>query len=107
MGWIVVHPFNTLGIRMNLTVEANGGGKPLSFYRFSKNIIQKEGVSALYQGIGAGLLRQLFYATSRFGLFEVFRDTWAKYRPMDFAGRLVCGMVSGGKQDIQNLFLRY
>lgn len=106
MGWVVVHPFNTLGIRMNLSAAANG--KPVSFYRFSQNIVAHEGVSALYQGIGAGLLRQLFYATSRFGLFEVFRDMWAQYRPMDIVGRLVCGMVSGGelvfdKQPIDDL----
>ncbi len=95
MGWVVVHPFNTLGIRMNLSAAKEG--KSLSFARFSTEVVQKEGFMTLYQGIGAGLLRQLFYATSRFGLFEVFRDTWAQYRPMDFAGRLVCGVLSGGK----------
>jgi len=93
MGWVVVHPFNTLGIRMNLSASTKE--KSISFLNFSRSIVRTEGLSALYDGIGAGLLRQLFYATSRFGLFEVFRDAWANYRPMDFAGRLTCGVLSG------------
>ena len=51
---------------------------------------------ALYSGLGAGLLRQFFYATSRFGFFEVFRDELAKYRETDFLSRLVAGVTSGG-----------
>jgi len=50
----------------------------------------------LYSGLSAGLLRQIFYATSRFGLFEVFRDEMAKYRPTDFYSRLITGCASGG-----------
>ena len=48
-------------------------------------------------GLSAGLLRQIFYTTSRLGLFEVFRDEMAKYRPTDIWSRLSTGMVSGGR----------
>lgn len=95
IGWVVIHPFNTLGIRMNLA-SSSGASAETSFFKFSSSIISKEGTGALYKGLGAGLLRQLFYATSRFGFFEVFRDTMAKYRETDFLSRLVCGVVSGG-----------
>jgi solute carrier family 25 (mitochondrial oxoglutarate transporter), member 11 len=95
IGWIIVHPFNTLGIRMNL---ASQSGAPVesSFLKFSSNIVKKEGLLSLYSGLSAGLLRQLFYATSRFGLFEVFRDELAKHRETDFVSRLVSGCTSGG-----------
>lgn len=95
IGWVVIHPFNTLGIRMNLA-SSSGASVETSFLKFSSSILKKEGVGALYKGLGAGLLRQLFYATSRFGFFEVFRDNLAKYRETDFFSRMICGVVSGG-----------
>ena len=99
IAWAVIHPVNTLAIRMNL---ASSSGDPvravqLSFPKFAKGIVEKEGFGVLYKGLGAGLLRQVFYATSRLGLFEVFRDTLAKYREIDFASRMVCGVFSGGR----------
>ena len=52
---------------------------------------------SLYDGLSAGVMRQIFYATSRFGLFETFRDMYkAKFGSIDFMGRLVCGVTSGG-----------
>jgi len=95
MGWVAIHPFNTLGIRMNLATSSNSGTKT-SFLKFSSDLIKEKGFVSLYDGLSAGLLRQLFYATSRFGLFEVFRDQLAKYRETDFVSRLVCGVTSGG-----------
>jgi len=93
-GWIVVHPFNTVAVRMNLANMA--GGPPKSLGVFTSEIISKEGVSSLYAGIGAGCLRQVFYATSRLGLFETFRDIAAQYRKTDFAQRFTLASVSGG-----------
>ncbi len=95
-GWFMIHPFNTMGIRMNLATSTPGA-KSLSFTTYLVSTIKNEGVKSLYSGLSAGLLRQLFYATSRFGLFEVFRDELAKYRETDFASRLVAGVTAGGK----------
>eukprot|EP00965_Chrysotila_dentata_P209657 6185418-Pleurochrysis_carterae.AAC.2 len=39
---------------------------------------------------------QVFYATSRYGLFETFRDFLAKYRETDFAQRFVLASTAGG-----------
>lgn len=68
---------------------------------FSKYLVQtvkeKGGVKRIYNGWSAGLLRQLCYATSRFGLLEVFRDELAKHRETDFLSRLAAaGVTSGG-----------
>jgi solute carrier family 25 oxoglutarate transporter 11 len=93
MGWCVVHPFNTLCVRMNL---ASASGQKLSFLPYMTSTIKESGFLSLYTGLSAGILRQTCYATSRFGLFEVFRDEMAKYRPTDIWSRLSTGMVSGG-----------
>ena len=58
--------------------------------------IREQGAMSLYSGLSAGLLRQIFYTTSRIGLFEVFRDEMSKYRQTDIWSRLSTGMVSGG-----------
>jgi solute carrier family 25 oxoglutarate transporter 11 len=94
---MVVHPFNTAAIRMNLASQsADAAIANQSFSTFLRRTIKKDGILSLYNGLSAGLLRQVFYATSRFGLFELFRDEMAKYRPTDFLSRLVTGATAGG-----------
>ena len=81
MGWCVVHPFNTIAVRANL---ASAAGQTFSL----QGMIQKQGLMSVYDGLSAGVLRQVFYATSRFGLFETFRDMLHEYRgKTDFAAR--------------------
>jgi solute carrier family 25 oxoglutarate transporter 11 len=86
MGWCVVHPFNTLAVRMSLAAAA---GKTFR--------IGDTSLGSLYDGLSAGMLRQVFYATSRFGLFETARDAYAEhYGGVDFGARVVIGAVTGG-----------
>lgn len=81
---------------MNLASQsADSAVANQSFPSFLVKTIKNEGVLSLYNGLSAGILRQIFYATSRFGLFEVFRDEMAKYRPTDFLSRLVTGASAG------------
>ena len=55
-----------------------------------KAMVDELGWMSLYDGIAAGLWRQLFYASTRFGLFETFRDKLHEYRgKTDFASRYV------------------
>jgi len=95
-GWMCVHPFNTLAVRMNLATMSANAGPQLSFAQFSSKLIKTEGFASLYNGLGAGCLRQVFYATSRYGLFEKFRDVCAQYRKTDFAQRFATASVAGG-----------
>lgn len=68
-------------------------GKAFSF----KGMVQESGLMSLYDGLGAGIWRQVFYATSRFGLFETFRDKLHEIRgTTDFASRVGVGALSGG-----------
>jgi solute carrier family 25 oxoglutarate transporter 11 len=59
LGWIVVHPFNTLAVRMNLSVMGESGAAPKSFVSFASDLVKKEGFGGLYAGLGAGCLRQV------------------------------------------------
>ena len=68
-GWIVVHPFNTLAVRMNLSTM-NAGGAPPSFPAFAAGIVRQEGVLTLYQ-VSGGLGGE-----GRAGLCEV--RVWEK-----------------------------
>jgi len=55
------------------------------------------GWMSLYDGIAAGVLRQVFYASTRFGLFETFRDKLHEIRgKTDFSARVGVGAVTGG-----------
>lgn len=96
MGWIVVHPCNTAAVKMSLATMSSGSMEKQSFAAFSSKLIKKEGFLSLYAGLSAGITRQIFYATSRFGLFEKFRDEYkAKLGSIDFMGRMLCGVTSG------------
>lgn len=97
MGWMIVHPFNTLSVRMNLALATNDTFRTKKgFLPFAYQIIQKEGIKSLYSGLTAGLTRQIFYSTSVFGFFEIFRDQMSKYREIDYKSRAVAGICSGG-----------
>ena len=54
LGWIVVHPFNTLAVRMNLSA---GAGPPKSFGVFATELVKAEGVGGVYRGAVANYLR--------------------------------------------------
>eukprot|EP00940_MAST-03C_sp_MAST-3C-sp2_P000775 g775.t1 len=104
MGWWCVHPFNTCAVRLNLLGQQQPKAATTrpSFPAFIAKTVAEEGVFTLYKGIGAGTVRQIFYATSRFGLFEVFRDQLQSSSIVTPKGqlsvveRLVGGLASGG-----------
>ena len=76
-----IHISHEYTVRMSL---ANMSGAKFSF----KNMIKENGIMSVYDGLAAGVWRQVFYATSRFGLFEVCRDKLHEIRgKTDFAGR--------------------
>jgi solute carrier family 25 (mitochondrial oxoglutarate transporter), member 11 len=90
VGWAVIHPANTLAVRMSLN-------PPGTKFSLSAMLAKSGGIYGLYDGLSAGILRQAFYATSRFGLFETFRDILHEYRgKTDFASRVGIGAITGG-----------
>jgi Mitochondrial carrier protein len=85
VGWAIVHPFNTIAVRANL---ASASGKTFSLSAMLKD----QGFWSLYDGLSAGVARQVVYATSRLGLFELARDLLHEVRGhTDFISRCVFG----------------
>jgi len=85
-----------MAIRINLAVMTMPKNSPTpSLIKFTSHIIREEGLSSLYKGLSAGIVRQIFYATSRLGIFEILRDELAKYRKTDFISRVILGAIAG------------
>ena len=94
--WCVIHPFNTVAVRLNLSTLSNpAAAADMNFVTVARSMASTGGIRSFYDGLSAGIVRQIFYATSRFGLFEVFRDEVAKHREIDFAARVGVGLASG------------
>ena len=91
IGWIMIHPANTLAVRMNL---ASMQRKTFSFKQMTQ---EPNWFLSLYDGLYAGCLRQVFYATSRLGLFESMKDYLEQnHGKPNFASRVGLGAISGG-----------
>ncbi|KAG1463003.1 hypothetical protein G6F56_005387 [Rhizopus delemar] len=82
---LISHPFDLTKVRLQtLKLETNKSFwsevRLLSPVRMTKtmwSISRQEGVSALYNGLSASLLRQGTYSTVRFGLYDRFKATVA------------------------------
>lgn len=72
-----VQPLDLIKNRLQLQVAAKGDAKEYknAFDAFTK-IARNEGVFALYNGLGAGLLRQATYTTTRLGVFNTITDMY-------------------------------
>ena len=62
-------------------------------------MIQREGVSSIYAGLSASLLRQCVYGTARIGLFRSFSDSLSKKHTdgsaLTFGEKALAGLSSG------------
>lgn len=64
------HPLDLLKV----TLQTQQEGK-LSILQLTGKVIRQQGVLALYNGLSASLMRQLTYSTTRFGIYEVGKQT--------------------------------
>ncbi|ETV80794.1 hypothetical protein H257_06270 [Aphanomyces astaci] len=63
-----------------------------------RELVGSQGVTALYTGLGAGLLRQATYTTARLGIFDVLsrRLKSSDEAKLPFYKRAIAGLVAGG-----------
>lgn len=59
------HPLDLLKV----TLQTQQG--KISMLQLTGKVIREQGVTALYNGLSASLMRQLTYSTTRFGIYEV------------------------------------
>lgn len=96
----VVQPLDLIKTRLQIS-GAGGGAKEYTgtFDAFAK-IIKREGFTAIYKGLTAGLLRQATYTTTRLGTYTFLNEKYKKETgktPNLFAsmGLGVCAGVAG------------
>ncbi|KAF5270654.1 hypothetical protein FQA39_LY01392 [Lamprigera yunnana] len=87
---VVVQPLDLVKTRMQVSGTKQGAGTVI------RNIMATEGVLAFYNGLGAALLRQATYTTTRLGVYNNLNEIWMKTgSPPNFLGRIVLGMAAG------------
>ncbi|KAK7410446.1 hypothetical protein VNO78_01231 [Psophocarpus tetragonolobus] len=61
-------------------------------------IVQSEGVSALFSGVSATVLRQTLYSTTRMGLYDVLKRRWTDpdHATMPLSRKITAGLLAGG-----------
>jgi len=90
-----VQPLDLVKNRMQVTKTA-GGAKPSTFSVIS-GVIKNEGITTLYNGLSAGLLRQATYTTTRLGIYTWLFETFTSDgNPPGFFMKAGLGMAAGG-----------
>ena len=69
-----VQPLDLVKTRMQVHKGVEGAVKPSTMSVIS-GIIKNEGISTLYTGLSAGLLRQATYTTTRLGIYTWLFET--------------------------------
>ena len=86
-GTMIIQPIDMVKVRLQIKNEEFGllrsQGKPvpnvkLGFLPMAKTIISESGFTGLYAGLSSALMRQVFYATTRLGLFKIFSEKHKK-----------------------------
>ncbi|EDV30547.1 uncharacterized protein Dana_GF23354 [Drosophila ananassae] len=94
---IVVQPLDLVKTRMQISGAGSGKKEFRNSFHCMQTIVSKEGVLALYTGIGAALLRQATYTTSRLGIYTYLNDQFLerfKHNP-GVLHSMVMGTVAG------------
>lgn len=88
----VTHPLDLLKVHL----QTASSTKEFNLIRRTIRIIQSQGVTALYNGLTASLFRQMTYSTTRFGLYEVLKQSIDNdSRNLPFTQKVFLAAVSG------------
>ena len=105
VGGSAVHPIDVIKVRQQLFGMKDGFGvgsswvakaRTTSFMSTVSAIVKEEGVTGLYKGVTAGLLRQATFVGTKFVLYEQFKQ-YARDQNGDlvFVARVGCGLAAG------------
>lgn len=93
----VVQPLDLVKTRMQIQGVGGTAKEYKNTFDAFAGILKKEGLTGLYKGIGAALLRQATYTTTRLGVYTALQDAY-KQREQKAPGLLPnmgMGMVAG------------
>jgi solute carrier family 25 (mitochondrial oxoglutarate transporter), member 11 len=103
----IIQPMDMLKVRIQIKSEEisklKAAGKSIEGQSVSpvtvfKEILSKGGVGAFYKGLDSALTRQVFYTTSRLGIYKtLFNREKAKNpgKDLSFAQKAFCGLTAG------------
>lgn len=96
-----VQPIDMIKVRLQLYGEGTKGGVRPTPLSVAKDIVARGKFLDLYEGLSAGVLRQLVYGTARLGLFFSFEDALKKRAETNgstynFTQRALASLSAGG-----------
>lgn len=98
LGSACIHPIDLSKVRLQLYGVTNPG-KPLpGFVGMLVKMVQNDGITSVYAGLSAALMRQAVYGTARIGLHRYFSEELEQRnngQPLDFGTKVISGMCSG------------
>lgn len=93
---LFVQPLDLVKNRMQLSGEGGSVREHKTSLHAIRAIIRNEGLSGLYAGLSAGLLRQATYTTTRLGVYTVLFETFSNDgKPPGFFMKAAMGMSAG------------
>ncbi|XP_043541407.1 mitochondrial 2-oxoglutarate/malate carrier protein-like, partial [Chiloscyllium plagiosum] len=92
-----VQPLDLVKNRMQLSGQGARTKEYKTSFHALTNILKAEGVTGIYTGLSAGLLRQATYTTTRLGIYTVLFEklTKADGTPPNFLLKALIGMTAG------------
>jgi solute carrier family 25 oxoglutarate transporter 11 len=96
----VTHPIDLIKVRMQLAGELSSGSARTGAIRTMIDVSKKDGISGLYKGLSASLLRQATYSSTRLGAYGPIKDMLTPKdipnAPLSLPRKLLAGMLAGG-----------
>jgi solute carrier family 25 oxoglutarate transporter 11 len=89
-GWMFVHPFDVVKTQL----QANEG-KALNPFKVCMDLGKREGLSGLYSGLSAGIMRQCTYTMLRVGLFNSMTEHYRDKPKTWYNGKVGLGLAAG------------
>ncbi|RWS06017.1 mitochondrial 2-oxoglutarate/malate carrier protein-like protein [Dinothrombium tinctorium] len=91
-----VQPLDLIKNRMQLSGVGGKAKEHKTSFHVIKSVIRNEGITGLYVGLSAGLLRQASYTTVRMGVYStLFEKLSTEGKPPGFLFKAAIGMTAG------------
>lgn len=74
-----VQPMDLIKNRMQLSGEGGKAKEHKNTFHAIRSILAKEGITGMYSGLSAGLLRQATYTTTRLGIYTWLFEKYSRY----------------------------
>jgi len=93
------NPLDVIKVRLQLArnqAAKDGAGKPPGMVQTGLNVVRKEGVLALWSGLGPSLARGFFFGGARLGLYTPIKTALVPEGSPSLNMKILSGSLSGG-----------